>query len=284
MSLQSGFFKKAYLEITNVCNASCSFCPKTKRPLKMMTENEFDVITDKLIGRVEYLYLHLMGEPLLHPFVNKFVSEARRKGFKPMITSNGILAAEKGIPLVCEGNVNKISVSLHSYEANSFGKTLDEYLDSCVELSRACAEHGTVCALRLWNKGYKDTLNGEVIKRLKAAYPEPWNEIRSGYKLSEYVFLEYGEHFEWPDGNGNGEKNVTLFCHGLRNQIGILCDGTVVPCCLDSEGSVPLGNLLTDELDAVLTNGRAKAIYDGFSAHTPVEELCRSCGYAKRFL
>ena len=196
----------------------------------------------------------------------------------------GRLAAEKGIPLVREGNVNKISVSLHSYEANSFGKTLDEYLDSCVELSRACAEHGTVCALRLWNKGYKDTLNGEVIKRLKAAYPEPWNEIRSGYKLSEYVFLEYGEHFEWPDGNGNGEKNVTLFCHGLRNQIGILCDGTVVPCCLASEGSVALGNLLTDELDAVLTNGRAKAIYDGFSAHTPVEELCRSCGYAKRFL
>ncbi len=283
MSLQSGSFKKAYFEITNVCNANCGFCPKTKRFPRFVSESEFDLITDKLAGRVEYLYFHLMGEPLLHPNVREFALKAHNKGYKTMITSNGILAQDNGIPLVTEGNISKISISLHSFESNSFNMSLGDYLDGCIELSRVCAEHHTVCALRLWNKGYNDSLNGQVIERLKRTYIESWNEIRSGYKLSEYVFLEYGDHFEWPDANNTGICNDVLFCHGLRNQIGILCDGTVVPCCLDSNGSIPLGNLLTDDLDTILSCDRAKAMYDGFSSHTPVEELCKSCGYAKRF-
>lgn len=283
MSLQSGSFKKAYLEITNVCNANCSFCPKTKRAPRFLSDGEFDVITDKLKGRAKYLYFHLMGEPLLHGSVNAFAKKAKDKGFSVMLTSNGILARDKGVSLVKEGNISKISLSLHSYEANSFGVSFNSYLDGCIELSRACAEQGTVCAFRLWNRGHKDSLNDKVVECLREACPQPWNEIRSGYKLSEYVFLEFGEHFEWPDASGDEEKNETLFCYGLRNQIGVLCDGTVVPCCLDSEGSIPLGNLLTDDLDYVLSTDRAKAIYDGFSAHIPVEGLCKSCGYAKRF-
>ena len=283
MSLQSGSFKKAYLEITNVCNASCSFCPKTKRTPRMITESEFDTITDKLIGRAEYLYFHLMGEPLIHPSVNSFASVARSKGFKVMITSNGIRAKDKGISLISEGNVNKISLSLHSFESNFFNMSLNDYIDGCIELSKACADNHTVCALRLWNQGYKDSLNGHVIECLRQTYNGQWSEVRSGHKISEYVFIEYGEHFEWPNLNNDVAINDVLFCHGLRNQIGILCDGTVVPCCLDSEGSIPLGNLLVDEMDAILASKRAKAIYDGFSAHTPVEELCRTCGYARRF-
>ena len=283
MSLQSGSFKKAYLEITNVCNANCSFCPKTKRKPHFMTLSEFEAVTDKLKGRVEYLYFHLMGEPLLHPDVSLFAQIAADKGFKVMITSNGILSYDKGIALIKTGFVSKISISLHSFEANAFNLSLNDYLDRCIELSRACAKNKTVCAFRLWNKGYKDSLNDVLTERLKSAYPEPWSEVRSGLKLSSYVFLEYGDHFEWPDENSSEASNEILFCHGLRNQIGILCDGTVVPCCLDSEGSISLGNLFTSSLDDILACDRAKRIYDGFSAHVPTEKLCRSCGYAKRF-
>ena len=79
----------------------------------------------------------------------------------------------------------------------------------------------------------------------------------------------------------NERENV--FCHGLRDQLGILCDGTVVPCCLDSDGNIPLGNIFTEELDTILQKPRAQAVYNGFSSRKAAEELCRKCGYAKRF-
>ena len=73
------------------------------------------------------------------------------------------------------------------------------------------------------------------------------------------------------------------FCYGLRQQIAVLCDGTVVPCCLDSEGRLALGNLLSQEMDDILASPRARAIQKGFDARRPAEELCRRCGYAARF-
>ena len=73
------------------------------------------------------------------------------------------------------------------------------------------------------------------------------------------------------------------FCHGLRRQLAVLCDGTVVPCCLDGEGELALGNLFRQELEDILRGERAAAIQAGFDARRPVEALCRRCGYAERF-
>ena len=90
------------------------------------------------------------------------------------------------------------------------------------------------------------------------------------------------EKFEWPDIqiDSLGEE---VFCHGLRNQIGILVDGTVVPCCLDSEGNINLGNIFEKSLKDIVEDKRARDIYDGFSRRRAVEELCKKCGYATRF-
>lgn len=281
MSLQNGAFKKAYFEITNVCNAACTFCPGNEREPHFVSDDEFNTVLAKLKGRVEYLYFHLMGEPLLHPSVIEFAKRAKAFGFKVMITTNGLLSREVGIPLVKTGAINKISISLHSHEANSLGISLDEYLSSCFELAEAAAENKTVSALRLWNLGVKNDQNDAVLCALRARFGTEWTEIRSGFKIAEYIFLEYGERFDWPD-EGECDREVT-FCHALRNQIGILSNGTVVPCCLDAEGRINLGNLYESDLDGILSSDRAKALYDGFSAHRAVEKLCRSCGYANRF-
>ena len=281
MSLQNGAFKKAYFEITNVCNAACTFCPGNLREPKFVTDEEFDIVLAKLINKVEYLYFHLMGEPLMHPSVCDFAVRARDRGFKVMITTNGILSREVGVPLVKTGAVNKISISLHSHEANSLGVSLDEYLNACFDLADESARNHTVCALRLWNLGAENNQNGVILDAIRAHFGTNWNENRSGFKVSEYVFLEYGERFEWP--NGTDEDDDVVFCHALRNQIGILSNGTVVPCCLDAEGRMPLGNIFTDEFDAIISSERAKKLYDGFSSHIAVEQICRSCGYARRF-
>ncbi len=281
MSLQNGAFKKAYFEITNVCNAACTFCPGNTREPHFVTESEFNNVLNKLNGRAEYLYFHLMGEPLLHPSVCDFARLAKSVGFKVMITTNGILSREVGIPLVNTGAVTKISISLHSHEANALGISLNEYLGACLDLAKSSAENNTVCALRLWNLGAENGQNEAVLSAIRARFGTKWIEIRSGFKVAEYVFLEYGERFDWPDENGD-DRTVT-FCHALRNQIGILSNGTVVPCCLDAEGRINLGNIYDSTLDEITFSERAKALYDGFSSHKAVEKLCQSCGYANRF-
>lgn len=283
MSLQNLTFKKAYFEITNVCNANCTFCPKNGRAPHFVTDSEFDHVTDQLTCKVEYLYFHLMGEPLLHPHIKEFSLIAKNKGFKVMITTNGILSDSIGISLVNSGAVNKVSISLHSYESNSFGISLDEYLSRCIKLADACVNNKTVCAFRLWNIGYNDSQNSSIINKLREHYSNEWSEIRTGYKIKDYLFIEWGDHFDWPDINIREPLSNNLFCYGLRNQIGILSNGTVVPCCLDSEGNIPLGNIYSSTLNDILSSDRAKAIYDGFSNHIPSEELCKKCGYAKRF-
>ena len=96
------------------------------------------------------------------------------------------------------------------------------------------------------------------------------------------VWLEEGERFDWPD-MGAKDRGDSCFCRGLRDQIGVLCDGTVVPCCLDHEGDIALGNLFESELEEIMSTEKARRIYEGFTARKAVEPLCRRCGYARRF-
>ena len=277
---------KAYVEITNICNAACTFCPSNCRPPRFLEEDAFRTVLSRLEGRVEYLYFHLMGEPLCHPQILRYATLAEERGFRVMITTNGILSREVGIPLVRSGKVFKISVSLHAYENNAFQMSLNEYLDGCFAMAEEATARGVVCALRLWNlqdgESKETGENAAILAAVKQRFGASWTPNRSGFRIKPYLFLEWGERFLWP-----GEapcSDAPLFCHALRSQVGVLCDGMVVPCCLDGEGRMPLGNLLTDSLESILSSPRARAIYDGFTAHRAVESLCRTCGYARRFL
>ena len=273
--------KKIYLEITNICNLRCAFCPGTAREPHMLTLEEFTTLTEKLRGREAYLYFHLMGEPLLHPLLPDFLKIAGELGFRVMITTNGTLLPGKG-HILCESPaLLKVNISLQSFEANEGGQLLG-YLDGCIRFAEEANAAGKRCEFRLWNKNGLDSMNPEIEKRLEAAFPGPWGRSREGYKLRENLWLEPGERFDWPDLRA-GDRGESCFCYGLRDQIGVLCDGTVVPCCLDHDGSVPLGNLFEQELDEILDSPRAKAIREGFSERRAVEALCRRCGYARRF-
>ena len=273
--------KKAYLEITNICNLSCAFCPGTKREKRMMTRDEFLVLAGKLRPHVEYLYFHLMGEPLLHPQLGELLEIAGDLGFKAMITTNGTLLEEKGETLCQSAALLKVNISLQSFEANA-GCDLAAYLDNCIAFAEKANAVGKRCEFRLWNRNGLESLNPVIESRLAEAFPKPWKKSREGWKLRENLWLEPGDHFEWPDRNTD-DRGERCFCYGLRDQIGVLCDGTVVPCCLDHEGDIALGNLFHRELDEILLSPSACAIRDGFSQRRAIEPLCRSCGYARRF-
>ena len=103
-------------------------------------------------------------------------------------------------------------------------------------------------------------------------------------RLGTRTFLEWGEEFEWPDLAAESiSPDDDAYCHGLCDQIGVLSDGRVVPCCLDSDGVITLGNIFETPLEEIISSPRACAIRDGFGRRRATEELCRRCGYARRF-
>ena len=114
---------------------------------------------------------------------------------------------------------------------------------------------------------------------MKEYFPSEWKESYSGLKFSERIYLEWGEKFDWPD-IGAQDFGGEHSCYGMRDQIGILVDGTVVPCCLDAEGDIPLGNIFTDELEDIISSPRAVAIKESFERRCVTEPLCRRCGFA----
>lgn len=278
--------KKAYLEITNICNLKCSFCPGTKRATGFLTPEDFRTLAKKLRPHTEYLYLHLMGEPLLHPQLDQLLDIAHSLGFRVMITTNGTLLPRQQELLCTSPAITKVSISVHSFEGNSGGE-LQPYLEQCFRFAQRAAGAGKRCALRLWNLDGEHTQgansqNDAILMEMERFFPKPWTEGRRGVTLAERIYLEWGEKFDWPDLEAACDHR-SGFCYGLRDQVGVLWDGTVVPCCLDHEGDIPLGNLFQQSLEEILDTPRARAIYEGFSGRRTVEPLCRTCGYMTRF-
>ena len=274
-------FQKVYLEISNVCNLRCRFCPGTKRTPKVMTEAEFSALLPKLRPWTDFLYFHLMGEPLCHPHLESFLRLAADAGFKVILTTNGTLLQKQKEVLLNAPALHKVNISLHAFEANDLAVPFEEYLRQCLAFGRA-AEGQKLVVYRLWNQGGQDEKNAAILDHLRAAFPGEWTVSPRGTRMGQRIFLEYGDKFDWPDLSAE-DGGDSVFCYGLRDQIGVLCDGTVVPCCLDHDGDIPLGNLFTQSMEQILENPRAIAIYQGFRNKKAAEELCRKCGYARRF-
>ena len=274
-------FRKVYVEISNRCNLTCSFCPGTKRQSRAMTEEEFASLLPRLQDWTDYLYFHVMGEPLCHPKLGRFLQMAGEAGFKVILTTNGTLLPRRQELLLRSPALHKVNISLHAFEANDVSVPFADYLQGCFDFGRAAEGNKLVC-YRLWNAGGLEERNQEILGAMHTAFPGQWVQERRGIRIGQRVYLEYGDKFDWPDlsAEDGGEK---VFCYGLRDQIGVLCDGTVVPCCLDHEGDISLGNLFEQGMEEILASPRAKAVYEGFSQGKAVEELCRKCGYAKRF-
>lgn len=274
-------YNKVYIEITNICNMNCSFCHGHKRAPKRMSKEEFSAVLEKLSGQTKFIYYHLMGEPLTHPELCDFIKLAGEKGFKSIITTNGTLLAKRGEELLSAG-IHKINISLHSFE-NGSEESHEKYIREISDFSKKAAESGIIVNFRLWNKGFDDGKNENTLSLLKENISGEWSETAHGIKLRDKVFLEWGDRFEWPDSEAE-IKGTRFRCYGLKDQFGILSDGTVVPCCLDSDGSINLGNIFDEDIEAILGSERAKNIVEGFKCGKASEELCRRCGYAQRFV
>ncbi|OPZ63285.1 MAG: S-adenosyl-L-methionine-dependent 2-deoxy-scyllo-inosamine dehydrogenase [Candidatus Aerophobetes bacterium ADurb.Bin490] len=280
-------FKKTYIEITNACNLSCDFCPGTKRKTGYMTAETFETILERIKGHSDNLYFHVMGEPLMHPQLGLFLDMCADKGFRVNITTNGILA-QRLMELADKPALRQVSFSLHSLEGNNKSDT-ESYLNGIFDFIRAVKGKNVSVSLRLWNliADEKNLQNQSIIDSFKQRLGYT-GEIQqgqtpvNGIKIGDKVFLKQAERFEWPDINAK-EVPGAAFCYGLRDQIAVFTDGTVVPCCLDAQGVMKLGNIIETPLQEIIDSPRAKAIYEGFTQRRAVEPLCQRCSFRKRF-
>lgn len=286
-------FKKCYIEITNACNLKCSFCPSTKRNPEFMSIETFNRILEQIKPHTEYIYFHVKGEPLLHPEIDKFLDLSFEKGFKVNITTNGTLIGRVKDKLISKPALRQVNFSLHSFYGNE-GYDKEEYMKQILLFTREARERSEVIiSFRLWNLEHEGAVDSEkkrnhelieIIEKefgLDGQLEEADIGVR-GIKIAEKVYLNQDYAFKWPDLNEE-EDDGAGFCLGLRDQVAILVDGTVVPCCLDGEGIINLGNVNKDDFLDIIQSERSKSIYDGFSIRYAVEELCRKCGYRKRF-
>ncbi|MGM9928491.1 MAG: radical SAM/SPASM domain-containing protein [Bacillus sp. (in: firmicutes)] len=287
-------FKKVYVEITNICNLKCNFCPSSSlsRALKFMDENAFIHVIEKIKPHTDHIYFHLMGEPFLNKNLDRFLDISDEHGLKVNITTNGTLIKKVKEKLLNKPALRQVNISLHSFEANDISNDLNTYVSQIADfINEANDKTEMICAIRLWNMDTvelkaSNELNDDILSMLeeKLSLNIRLSEVlqqKNNIKLKDRVYLNMAEKFEWPDMDRDIiDENV--FCYGLRDQIGILVDGTVVPCCLDSEGNIPLGNIFESSLNDIINSERAKNMYDGFSRRCAVEELCKRCGYAKR--
>lgn len=289
-------FKRIYIEITNVCNLSCSFCPPLTREKKFMKVEEFEAIINKIKPYTDYVYFHVKGEPLLHKDLKTFLSICEKNNIHANITTNGTRIYQTKDILYTSSALRQINISLHSFE-NINEHTLDEldvFLNQIIEVAKHLRDHTkTITALRLWNldkeKGSQSIRerNEYVLNKLEEAFSldTPIEEvlgIKEGMKLSERIYLNQDYEFAWPSLAVPyiGDEG---YCYGLKTQLAILVDGTVVPCCLDGDGIISLGNIFHNTLDEILSTPRATGMQEGFACRKVVEDLCQRCGYRERF-
>lgn len=276
-------FKKIYIEITNICNLNCKFCPDTKRIKKNMSLQEFTKIINKIKGYTNLVYLHVKGEPLLNDNLPLFLDVLENNNLLCNITTNGILLKEKVDILNKSKAVRQVNISLHSAIQNDLD--VDKYMDNI--LNAVDKLNNKIISLRLWNlKDIKDNdLNDKIINKLSTHYKidnlkEKLKENNS-IKVKNDIYINQDMEFIWPDINSK-EINKEGRCLALKDQIAILVDGTVVPCCLDNNGDIPLGNIFAESLEDILNKDITKKIKNSFENKKIVCKLCKTCGFLKR--
>ncbi len=318
-------FKKIYIEITNSCNFNCSFCYPSVRKKKTMSVEEFQFVVEKIKPFTRYVYLHVLGEPLLHPQFEQILDIAAANDLFVNITTNGSLIG-KHKELLINKPVRQINISLHDWEENMgiVGADLrvcpydrDERIlkDKHIGLSLHDLFHfaqqiapTTYTSFRLWNRMgdavspfteeclavISDYFHTDKQLLLECCAGETFFAPMQNIRLSEHIFLQNSARFDWRTDDSRGVafrlRSMTTCnaptnnptpknCLALRDHIAILSDGSVVPCCIDADANLLLGNIFTDDLTGILSSPKAKNIKEGFARGEAVEEYCRSCGF-----
>lgn len=274
-------FKRIYVELTNRCNLNCSFCSKSKRMKKDMTKEKFKTVVKKIKPYTDNIYLHIKGEPLLYPDLDSILTICDANKINVNITTNGTLLKERCSLLIKHPCIRHINISLHAEQNQK------DYFDHVFHTVDKLKEKVTII-YRIWTltNGTLDEKSTSIVEKLIGYYnlsTEIVENIKKekNIKLQENIYLDKDNQFEWPSEATSGKEEG--YCMGGKTHIGILSDGTIVPCCLDGEGTINLGNILTTDMEEILNSKRFQNLIEGFKNRKVTEPLCKKCSYKNRF-
>ena len=273
-------YKKIYIEITNNCNLKCSFCSKTNKKKRNMSIEEYKIVLRKIKDYTDYIYLHVKGEPLIHPNIIEMINIANDYNLKVNLTTNGVLFNKYAKELGKCNNLNKINFSLHS-ENNK-----DNYFEDIFGNIKYLNNNTTII-YRLWtlNNNELDEKSTKIVNKIKDYYKLPQETVNKiiydkNIKITNRIYIDKDSKFIWPKINENRSNG---YCYALKTHIAILSDGTVVPCCLDADGIIELGNIYKQQLEDIIKSKRYIELRQSFINKKPCEELCKSCNFKNKF-
>jgi radical SAM protein with 4Fe4S-binding SPASM domain len=282
-------FKRIYLEISNICNVQCSFCPVVDRDKRKMTPSEIEKILSNINPLTEEVCLHLMGEPTAHPELERILKVADDLGVRINLTTNGLLIQRKQDLILNSKCIRQINFSLQAYQDNFPHKPFSGYFNPILEFTSKVFElrEDMYINYRLWNVGDEGVDNEEIYQEIEKYFKIEVNrniqvEHRKSKRLLNKLYLHFDSRFIWPELSTPILSEVGR-CHGLGSHIGIHADGTVVPCCLDKEAVINLGNIKEQPLEEILASPLALSIKNGFDNNKLVHDLCKRCDYIQRF-
>jgi len=285
-------FYRAYVEITNVCGLSCAFCP-TKELLSTQMDLEFfESIILQLKPYTREIACHVVGDPLTLSNLSEYLDIVHRHGMKAMLTTSGYFLRKHRYETLFHPAVKQINISLNSYNRNDTALTFEQYMTPVLDLCRAKLEREEelFINLRVWNLDEmmsERAFNETLFEKLSEVFAVPldletiYSEKPKSIRLENKILVHFDTYFEWPSLGNKVYGDGT--CQGLQSHIAILASGKVVPCCLDCDGIIELGDLKEKNLQEILSNSRTRNMIKGFREGKAVEELCRKCSYKERF-
>lgn len=246
----------------------------------MLSIEEFRFIAKQIRPHTRYIYLHVLGEPLLHPDIEQLLQIAHEEDLFVNLTTNGSLLIKKQNALLAFPP-RQINISLHDWEENLPLHELNDRLTETLQLAERLAET-TYTSFRLWNRAGNapQPFNKTCADLLSDRYGLSSSELLhtlGNTKLAPHIFLQNERRFNWP--SDKNEVIKTRTCYALKTHIAILSDGTVVPCCIDANADLRLGNIFEQPLSDILQSERAQRIREGFRQKLAVEPFCQRCGF-----
>lgn len=285
-------FSKVNIEISNICNLQCSFCPEVIRTKGMMDLHLFRRVIEQVSPLTDQVCFHLMGDPLVHPKLSEMVQICEEFKTPIFFVTNGVLLRTDKAALLLNPAFRQVNFSLHSFVDNYGDKDPTSYLENIFSFTEKALEVRPELYInyRLWNLAEargQDDRNIDFLTRIEQRFgktlPRQFDvKSTKSIPIKGRLYLHYDTEFIWPSLQLPVLGNIGT-CYGLSTHFGVLMDGTVVPCCLDKEGNIPLGNIKEHNVSDILANPRSQAILQGFRDRKLKENLCQRCQYIERF-
>mgnify|MGYP001809998079 FL=1 len=267
-------YQRIYIEITNVCNLNCPFCLATVRPARFMSASEFEHVLSEINDQSEHIYLHIKGEPTLHPQFNEIMDLAYQYRKKVHLVTNGTRLNQLNFELIDHPALSSLSVSLHSIQTFSDEeKTI--YLKMLENLIMRSENKPFSLYLRVWNQNNTELLN-QLRMILKTDFE--YSPSKHRVQIRKNLALDFDKEFLWPNLKHPFVSDQG-HCYGGLKMMGILADGTLTPCCLDNDGDMALGNLFETPFKTLINQDRYKTFIDQMASNRLSEDLCQHCTY-----